>query len=121
MDEEKFGVEVKNLAGYEDVKLLSIVGILDHLTVEDADKIIGSLVEKEGMCLVVDCSRLAYVNSTGLATLMRYYIQARRRKGSFKIVAPTKYVYEIMDVSGAIKLLEIYKTQEEAIDSWIKK
>lgn len=115
------GVEVRTAESNAEIKIVTIVGVLDTISVPKAEEVINPLLERDGGCLIIDCSKLAYMNSTGLALLMRYQIQKRRRNGSFKIVAPTTYVKEIIEVSGAIKMLEIYKSEQEAVISWQNK
>ena len=72
---------------------------------------------EEGKDIIFDCADLNYINSTGLALILKYYIQMCRRKHNLKIVNLNKLVYEIMDISGALKLLKVYRTQEEATAS----
>ncbi|MDD5654689.1 MAG: STAS domain-containing protein [Candidatus Omnitrophica bacterium] len=112
-------IQVKDIPGFDKAKLLEIDGILDTLTSEEADKIISPMIEKEKI-IVADCGRLEYMNSSGLANLMRYYIQMKRRNGEFKMVGLNKMLKEIVDISGALKLLEIHNTLDEALKA-IKK
>lgn len=107
-------VSVKDIPGYDKGKVIEINGILDTLTSEEADKVIGPLIEKEKV-IIADCSNLEYMNSSGLANLMRYYIQMKRRNGEFKMIGLNKMLREIVDISGAMKLLEIHNNLDEAV------
>ncbi len=107
-------IQVKDIE--EGVKVIKIEGELDTLTSPQADKIISPLIA-EGKSIIIDCNNLSYLNSTGLALLLKFYIQLRKRNSSLKIVNPSKFVYEAMDIFGVLKQLKIYKTQEEAIKS----
>lgn len=111
-------IEVHQAESDEKVKIIILVGSLDTISVPKAEEVINPLITEDGICLIVDCNKLAYMNSTGLALLIRYQLQMQRRNGSFKIVAPTANIKEIIDVSGAIKLLEIFKNEQEAMISW---
>lgn len=113
-------IEARDFSGNPMIKLVQLAGVLDTVTVEDADKIFNPFLDQQGLTVLVDCSRLKYMNSTGLANLMRYYIQLKRRQGALKLVAPSHYIKEIINVSGAFRLLEVYGSQQEAIES-IKK
>lgn len=98
------------------IKIIKIDGELDTFTSTHADEIITPFID-EGKNIIIDCTNLSYVNSAGLALLLKYYIQMKRRNRELKIVNPNKFIYEMMDISGVLKLLEVYKTQEEAIES----
>jgi len=115
MLERKANVTVETHPSNANVKVLTIEGILDTVTSEEVDKDIMPLVEEDDGYIIADLGKLEYMNSTGMANLMRYYIQKKRRGGSFKIINASDFIYEIMDISGAIKLLEIYKTMDEAL------
>ncbi len=97
------------------IKLIKLKGVLDTLTTPKLDEVMAELIKQEGLYLVANCSGLTYANSTGLASLILYHIQKKRRKGVFKLAALNDFIGELVDVSGAIKLLDIYKTEEEAI------
>jgi len=107
-------ISVRDIPGHDKGKVIEIDGILDTLTSEEADKVIGPLIENEKV-IIADCSRLEYMNSSGLANLMRYYIQMKRRNGEFKMVGLNKMLREIVDISGAMKLLEIHSSMDEAL------
>lgn len=116
MEQEGIKIGVKEVEGRSGTKIVKIDGILDSITSVQAEKIIAPLIEEEKN-LIFDCTNLSYVNSTGLALLLKCYIQMKRRGGIVKIVNPNKLIYEIMDITGALNLLEVYANQEEAIES----
>lgn len=101
-----------------DIKVIKLRGILDTLTTPKLDEAMSDLIKQEDACVIADCAELTYINSTGLASLILYYIQKKRRKGAFKLTALNDSTEELVDVSGAIKLLDIYKTEDEAIKDW---
>jgi len=115
MLERKATVEVEKHPSNPKIKILKISGILDTVTSEEVDKEIMPLIEEDDGYLIADLANLEYMNSTGMANLMRYYIQKKRRGGSFKIINASEFIYEIMDISGAAKLLEVYKNLDEAL------
>ncbi len=117
MEVRKVRLQVKDVPGQEKIKLVEIEGALDTLTIQDVEKVLSPLVNEAWDCIIIDCAKLNYINTVGLVLLMKYYIKTKRRNGSFKIVNPNKNIYEIMDISGALKLLEVYNTREEAINS----
>lgn len=93
---------------------------MDSSTAQQAEKDISLLIE-EGKHLIVDCTALNYVNSAGLAFLMKCHIQMRRRNGTFKLVNPNKLISGLLEVCGVWNFLEIYNSLREAIKSLEKK
>lgn len=116
MDEKDINISIEEKSS--DVKLIRLEGILDAVTTPKLDSFMSSLVYRENTCIIADCSNLSYINSTGLASLILYHIQAKRRNGAFKLTSPSEFVKELMVVSGAKKILDIYETQDEAIKNW---
>ncbi|PIQ89840.1 MAG: hypothetical protein COV72_01375 [Candidatus Omnitrophica bacterium CG11_big_fil_rev_8_21_14_0_20_42_13] len=101
-----------------EVKFIKLEGILDALTSAKLDKFMFELVRKGNICLIVDCGGLTYVNSTGLSSLILYHIQMKRRSGALKLIKLSDVIRDLMDVSGADKLLKIYNSREEAEKDW---
>lgn len=110
-------VNIKD-AQKENTKIIEVEGILDSDTMPKADKTISDFIEKvdkKGLCLILDLNKLKYINSSAVIKLMGYFITMRNAKGSFKLVIPQGMVYDILDILGAKKVLEIYSTLEEAL------
>ncbi|MDP1853005.1 MAG: STAS domain-containing protein [Candidatus Omnitrophota bacterium] len=116
---EKKDINIKIIEGKQaDIKLVKLEGVLDTITVPKLDSFMSSLTHRENICVIIDCTALTYINSTGLATLILYYIQTKRRNGALKLVTRSEFVDELMSVSGARKLLDTYETIEAAIKDW---
>lgn len=116
MNGNKISIAIENIQMANKIKFIAIGGILDTLTTVELAEVLNPLIAQKNNILV-DCSQLSYINSTGLALLIRYHIQGKRRGASFKIVNPASPVFEVMNMSGATKLLEIYEDKETALDS----
>jgi anti-anti-sigma factor len=98
--------------------LLMLEGDLDSSNAQEFIKFVQNLHENEGlMHLVADFSKLRYINSTGLGSILRISKMLIAKKGSFKIASPNENVFEIIKIVGANKLLDIYQTKEEALES----
>ena len=98
--------------------LLTLEGDLDSSNAQEVTKFVQNLSENEGLVhLVADFSKLRYINSTGLGTILRISKMLIGKKGTFKIANPNDNVFEIIEIVGANKLLEVYSTKEEALNS----
>ncbi len=82
---------IKDVSGQKKIRLVEIEGAWDSQTIEEAERTLSSLLNNgDGKYIIVDCSKLNYINTTGLVFLMKYYIRCKRRNGGLKIVNPNK-------------------------------
>lgn len=72
--------------------------------------------------LVIDISKVDSFTSAGIRALLIIYKLFAGDEGKksrhVKLVSPTKYVREVLDVSGVGDSIEIYNTLKEAIASF---
>ena len=72
--------------------------------------------------LIIDISKVDSFTSAGIRALLVVYKLFAEDEGRnsrhVKLVSPTKYVREVLDVSGVADSIEIYDTLEEAISSF---
>lgn len=120
MEHSKIKIEVAVIEGRSDVKIVRIEGVLDPLTIQQAEKDFSPLIE-EKKHLIVDCTKLTFVNSLGLAFLMKCHIQMKKRNGSFKLVNFNKLIRDLLEICGVSNFLEVYSSLQEAIRSLEKK
>jgi anti-anti-sigma factor len=98
--------------------LLTLEGDLDSSNATGLAQLIKDLCDKEGLVhLVMDFSKLRYINSTGLGTILKISKTLATLGGSFKIASPDENVFEVIEIVGASKLLNVYQTKEEALAS----
>jgi len=97
--------------------LLTLEGDLDSSNAQDIIKYVQGLSKNAPLHLVADFSKLRYINSTGLGAILRISKMLVSREGSFRIANPNESVFEIIEIVGANKLLNVYQTMEEALES----
>ena len=72
--------------------------------------------------LVIDISKVDSFTSAGIRALLIIYKKFAGNEGRqskhVKLVSPTSYVREVLEVSGVADSIEIYDTLEEAIASF---
>jgi len=117
MLDETMQITSSPIAEHPGCFLLVLEGDLDSSNAQDVVKHVQNMSENDGLeHLVVDFSKLRYINSTGLGAILRISKMLLSKKGSFGIVGPNENVFEIIEIVGANKLLKIYSTKEEAIE-----
>ncbi|MBI5554490.1 MAG: STAS domain-containing protein [Elusimicrobia bacterium] len=116
--EQALKMNLKELPGQEKIKIVEIEGAIDSTTVIEFDKKMNeimSAIHQPGIAMIMDFSKLNYINSTGLTKLMGCYTGMIRRSGVLKIANSAKNIQEILNVVGAAKLIKIYATMDEAL------
>ena len=72
--------------------------------------------------LIVDISKVDSFTSAGIRALLVIYKMFAGDEGRnskhVKLVSPTSYVRQVLDVSGVADSIEIYDSREEAIESF---
>lgn len=97
--------------------LLTLEGDLDTFNAQEIIKYVQEMSKSGLVHLVADFSKLRYINSTGLGAILRISKMLVSKEGSFRIANPNESVFEIIEIVGANKLLNVYQTKEEALES----
>lgn len=95
--------------------IIEPIGRLDNNSARTFERKIDTVVTGETPVVVIDCSRLDYVSSSGL----RIFLVAAKRissaKGRLALCAMQPHVKEVFDVSGFSSILNIRATRKEAL------
>jgi anti-sigma B factor antagonist len=108
-------LEYEDVKGKQNAKLVRFVGDLDATNVETILEKVCNLLNEGYVNIVADFKKLRYVNSTGLGILLHFSKAAREKGGTFKIANVNENVYEIIEIIGAMSLLDIYDEIDEAV------
>jgi len=117
MLEETIQITSSPIAERSDCFILTLEGDLDSSNAQDVIKHVQGLSQNGLVHLVADFSKLRYINSTGLGAVLRISKMLISKEGTFKIANPNESVFEIIEIVGANKLLNVYQTMEEALES----
>ena len=98
----------------ETVAVLELAGRLDVITSSQLDDAINGVLDSDQRALVIDCSELKYMSSSGLRVLL---VAARRfgaEGGRLVLCGVEGPVRKVFDISGFSSIFSIKDTQEEA-------
>lgn len=110
-------INVQEVQAQPKVKLVEVAGALDSPSAKKLEDALATIANEAGVNIILDCEKLSYINTVGMITLMKYCVKAKRSKGGFKLIKINKNIKEVLDLSGALKLLEIYGSLDEAVKS----
>ena len=115
MPKSNIRISVKGHPLNVNLQIIKLEGSIDPVTLEEMDSKIMPIVEKQDMIVLLDLSKVDYISSTGMVSLMKYQVKLKRRNGNLKIIKPPAAVYEVLSIAGVAKVMDIYDTIEDAI------
>jgi anti-anti-sigma factor len=117
MEGKQIKLEVKEVEGRPDARILEFDGDLDSTNVESTLDRVNAIYGEGIVNIIADFSKLRYVNSTGLGILLHISKTAKNNKWTFKIAKVNDNVFEIIEIIGAHTLLDIYNDIEDALQA----
>ncbi len=108
--------EIATLA--EDVLVLRPRGELDVQTSQPLREEIEESIRRGMKKLLVDMSRVTYVDSSALGVLVTGLKMARKSNGVLKLYGLQSNVRRVFDLTRLSKFFEIYDTEEQALASF---
>jgi len=97
-----------------DVLILSADGGIDSYNASELVSELGTLVDAGARKLIVDCSRLGFISSYGIAVLVRLHKKLAERGGDVKLAALENRVARLIDLVGLERVFQIYPNVDDA-------
>lgn len=88
---------------------VAVAGELDESTAPTLVRQVGAVVEP-GRDVVVDLGGLAFCGSAGLSALILIERQVAQADGALRVVRPTPFVVELLEMAGLDRLLPSSET-----------
>lgn len=79
---------------------------------------IAGFVDREYQKLVIDLSKVEYVNSTGIGVLVSGYTSYSKRGWHVKLCGLNKNISNIFVITKLTLVFEVYDSREEAVKSF---
>jgi len=109
-------IGVKN---YDDVYVLTLKGKLmggpETTAVHDKVK---ELIEEDKKRIVLDLSKVKWMNSSGLGVIMGCFTSLKNADGELKICGASEKVKSLFMITKLVTLFESYKNVKEAVESF---
>lgn len=100
-----------------DVVIVKLLGNLDTNTAPDAETEINKWLEKGAKKMVINLEQANYVSSAGLRIFLATAKKITASGGALKLCSANEVVQEILDISGFSTILDVKKTEDEALAS----
>jgi anti-anti-sigma factor len=95
--------------------VVGITGRLDTTNYSILEKKLMELIDQQHNRILVDCTKMDYVSSSGLRILLMALKKITMLKGRFVLAGLQENIREIFEISGFTNIFEIHTTREEAI------
>lgn len=95
------------------LNVATLEGRLDTATAAEAESTLLGLLVAPG--LVLEMTKVRYVSSAGLRTLLKLAKEAKAKGCAFSLVALQPAVREVFEISGFDKIIPAYATLAEAV------
>lgn len=107
-----------HLVSEGEIPMIELIGELDLSTAPKLEGMVsGQLSACPSSSLVMDLSRLTFIDSSGIAVLIRAF-QATNGRGAMSIViAPGTQVARVFRIAGIDSSLPVFVKREEAVDA----
>lgn len=94
---------------------------LNRATFKDAEEFKVAIEKQIERChknFIIDLSKCKFMDSTFLSTIVNVLKKVTKEGGSLKLAGVHAEVLALLELTGTVKIFEIYKTKEEAIKSY---
>ena len=103
------------------ILIVSLDGEIDHSTAGNIkDKINEGISKHKINKLIIDFSMVSFMDSSGIGMIIGRYKELSLLKGEVVLCSVNKYIEKILNLSGIYKIIQIFKTQDEAIKYFSK-
>lgn len=99
----------------EKVMIVSLSGRMDALSSPEFEKEMNDLIDKNETLLVVDCSNLEYISSSGLRSILTVAKKLKTKTGRILLASLTDMVKEVFEISGFSNIIPIHSSLEDAL------
>jgi len=94
---------------------VEIQGEIDVYTSPRVKETVNELIEKGHYHLIINLEGVRYIDSTGLGVLIGALKKVREQSGRILLVCTNPQIKKIFNITGLVKIFEIFKDEEEAI------
>ncbi|MGD9873859.1 MAG: STAS domain-containing protein [Kiritimatiellia bacterium] len=99
--------------------ILHLDGSLDAYSFPRLEAALNQLRETNRNRVVLDCAGLDYISSAALGALIGFARRAREQNGDLKLAKLSPKIFNIVELLGFHKILEIHNEVDQAVKSFV--
>jgi anti-anti-sigma factor len=99
-----------------------VLEVSGRLVLGDGDQLlkecIASHFEKGSRHVLLNVSKLSYVDSSGLGVIVASFLSARSVGGALRLVSPSSRLQQLLAMAKLLTMVDVCNSDEEAIESF---
>jgi anti-sigma B factor antagonist len=104
-----------DLGEHRGAPLIAPSGDIDMDSSPDLRKVLMTLVKEKATPLLIDCTRVTYIDSSGIATFVEGLKHVMSYGGRLKLFGMPETIREVFSFSRLDRVFEIYGTIDDAL------
>jgi len=100
------------------VSVFAVCGRLDTLNYNDFDSSISKIIDNGDTNILLDCSKLEYISSSGLRVFVKTLKTLNEKGGKLAICGFNDSIKDIFKVTSFIDLFNIFSVKSDALKSF---
>jgi anti-anti-sigma factor len=96
---------------------VAIFGRLDIITAPEFEAIVRQAIENEKKHVIIDCSELDYISSSGLRVFLMAQKMVLAKQAKLSLCCLKSNIMEIFDISGFSQIFMTYTDLDTAMNS----
>lgn len=96
---------------------LAVTGDLDAANAHILREALVDAIDNRGGLIVLDMTRVNYVDSIGLGTMVSGLKRGTEAGARLRFVITNPQIQKVLNITGLVRLLEIFDTREKALQS----
>jgi len=114
-DKPQFHVDYEAVA--EDVGVVILEGEIDIYSAPEFKEVLVNGIESGATRVIVDLSRVTFIDSTALGVLVSGAKRVRPRNGNLDIICTDENIIRIFEITGLDRIFGIFPSRGEALKS----
>ncbi len=102
-----------------EVSEIRVDGVIDTLTATELEQVIDSLLRRGRFKIVMDLAGVDYISSAGWGIFISHIKDVRANEGDIKLANMVPDVYEIFELLEFDKVLHVYTSVDEAVQTFV--
>lgn len=95
--------------------VVTLVGSCEMLEAERMMERMVELADESTQVIVIDLSRLEFIESTGLGAIIAGHLRLRHHQGEMRLVSPSTPILRLLELTRLTQLFHVYPDVETAL------
>lgn len=115
---EGIQVSTQTAGNQAQISIIKVGGYIDTTTSSEVERALNSLLKQGRFKIIIDLGNVDYISSAGWGIFISEIKSIRENSGDLKLVSMIPDVYEIFELLEFHHILDVYDTNQEAIQKF---